>query len=1019
MATSRALESRPFRKRKAAQAYLTHAVRLLIALALFVGVSCAHLDPLRHADSLNQEVLSLDYQGRYREAIPMARQVLAIYEQALGPTHPDVATSLNNLAQVLQGAGDFAAAKSIFERALKIREDTFGPTHPAVATSLNNLALLLMETGEYAAARPLLERALRIKEQVFGPGHPNVALGLNNLAELLRLSGEHTVAKALYERALQINERVLGPNHPNVAITLNNLGLLLETTGDYTAARPILERSLTIQRQVLGPGHPSIATTLNNLGLVLEATGDYAAARSLFQDALRIGEQALGTNHPHLAVTLNNLALLLRLTGDPAGARSLYERALNIRERAFGSTHPHVAESLNNLGALFSASGDYAAAKPLLEGALRIREQTLGLTHPDVAATVNNLAYLLGATGDPAGARRLYERALRLTEGSLGPNHPKTAVVLENLAMAEWQAGRPQDALSKLARAVHIARKHTAQGLIGLSNRQKLAFLKTTALSTDGLLSLPSGLVPNADAYRAVLDRKNLLFRTVAAERGLTEASPGPQVTALLEDYIAVRRHIAAATVSVPGPSNPPEYRERLAGLTQRLEMLEGSLSRASAAFRHAQAEATAGPLEVCATLPVGAGLIDLFWYVKYAPPTAPSAPPTWTPNYLAFVLRGGGCADPIRVDLGPAAPIDEDVRRFHDSISRDSVNSAARELRARYRKTLASRLYAKLFPPALGQAIEGKPRLIISPDGALALLPFGLLAGEEGHEFLLETRTISYLPSGRDLLRMPASRPTAPGLLAIGAPAFDSVPVQTAQAATMRAGCGAQDEPFVPLPGTAAELQAISRVNQQVQPARPLTLLEGPQATKAAILEQAPKASVLHLATHAYFTGEECTPAGFLRAPQGFATDTPAFLGHNPLLLAGIALAGANERDKADGILTALEVTALDLGGTDLVVLSACDTGLGTAARGQELLGLRWAFSYAGARNLVTSLWSVPDAETATLMTHFYTALWLKSLSVPEALRLAQLEMLRTARPRGDSAPHTWGAFVASGVGE
>lgn len=126
--------------------------------------------------------------------------------------------------------------------------------------------------------------------------------------------------------------------------------------------------------------------------------------------------------------------------------------------------------------------------------------------------------------------------------------------------------------------------------------------------------------------------------------------------------------------------------------------------------------------------------------------------------------------------------------------------------------------------------------------------------------------------------------------------------------------------------------------------------------------------------------------------------------------------LAGANERDKADGILTALEVTALDLRATALVVLSACDTGLGTAARGQELLGLRWAFAYAGARNLVTSLWSVPDAETATLMTHFYTALWVKGLSVPEALRAAQLEMLQAARAKGDSAPHTWGAFVASG---
>lgn len=264
----------------------------------------------------------------------------------------------------------------------------------------------------------------------------------------------------------------------------------------------------------------------------------------------------------------------------------------------------------------------------------------------------------------------------------------------------------------------------------------------------------------------------------------------------------------------------------------------------------------------------------------------------------------------------------------------------------------------------------------------------------------------------------MPASRPTASGLLVIGAPAFDRVPVQTVQATSLRNGCVAQDEPFFPLPGTAAELQAISRVNQQAQPARPLTLLESLQATKAELLEQGPKAGVLHLATHAYFAGEECTPAGLASASQSvrIGAEAPPFLGHNPLLLAGVALAGANERDKADGILTALEVTALDLRGTSLVVLSACDTRLGTAARGQELLGLRWAFAYAGARNLLTSLWSVPDAKTAILMTHFYTDFWLRGLSVPDALRAAQLEMLKNARAHGDSAPHAWGAFVASG---
>ena len=458
------------------------------------------------------------------------------------------------------------------------------------------------------------------------------------------------------------------------------------------------------------------------------------------------------------------------------------------------------------------------------------------------------------------------------------------------------------------------------------------------------------------------------------------------------------------------------EHQTQLVTLTQRLDIMESELSRTSSVFRQAQMEAIAGPGKVCAALPVDAALVDLFWYDQYVTPAAPGTLPMRIPHYVAFVIRGGACTDPVRVELGPASPIEQDVRRLRDTISRGTSEPPERELRALYRKVLASRLKAKLFPPTLQKAIEGKPRLLIAPDGALALLPFGLLPGEEGHEFLLETRTISYVPSGRDLLRVAASRPTAPRLLAVGAPAFDRAPIQVAQATSYRAGCGSLEDPFAPLPGTAAEVRAITAVYQQTNPTRPATVLEGTQATKAAFSEEASKASVLHLATHAYFAGEECVPAGLVSEQRRPGGEPSAFLGHNPLLLAGIALTGANDREKGDGILTALEVTALDLRGTDLVVLSACETGLGTLARGQELLGLRWAFAYAGVRSLVTSLWSVPDAETATLMIHFYTALWEKGLSAPAALRAAQLEMLKAARARGDSAPHAWGAFVASG---
>ena len=1014
------------------------------------------------ATSLNNLGHLLHDLGEYAAALRMYERALTIREQALGPTHPDVAMSLNDLAAVLQSTGDYAAARPLYERALMIWERAVDPSRLDVALGLNNLAGLLRKTGEYALARQLYERALGIREQVLGPNHSDMATSLTGLANLLRQMGDYSAARPLYERAMRINEQALGANHPRYATSLNDLALLYSDSGDYAGAGLLLERALRIQEQTLGPTHPDVAYTLNNIAALHISVGDYAGARPLHERGLRILMEALGPNHPSVAPSLNNFAMLLALIGDYGVAKLLYEWALEITEHSFGPNHPNVATSLNNLGELLRITGDYKGAQSLYERALRIFEQTLGPAHPQIATSLNNLAELLRASGDYARAEALYQRAIRIDEEafgtdhqsvgtslsnlaallaerrdytrarslyeralgiltqSLGPDHPRLTTVLENMGLLELQTHRPGEALPRLARVIEIARAHTARGLVGTSQRQKLAFLKITDGPTDAFLSIPPGLAANGEVYKAVQDRKNLLLRTVALERTLPDASAPPEVAALVEEYAAVRRKLASIVVGVPNASESEQHKLDFTKLSLRLDRLELELSRASAVFRKARVEATGGPLEVCSVLPMDAALMDLFWYWRFLPPTKPDGMPSVEPHYVAFVLRGEACADPIRVDLGSATSVDEDVKRFREAISRNASDPAAQELRARYRKTVATRLKEKLFPPEVQEAIAGKPQLIISPDAALALLPFTLLPGEEGHEFLLETRTISYVPSGRDLLRAKDGAPTATALLAVGAPAFDRVPTQGSQVASVRAGCGAPDDPFFLLPGTAQELQAIASVARQARPTQAMTLLEGTQATKPAFLEQAPKAGVLHLATHAYFAGEECTPAGLAAAPSERPLgETPVFLGHNPLLLAGIALAGANEREKADGILTALEITALDLKNTDLVVLSACDTGLGTIARGQELLGLRWAFAYAGARHLVTSLWGVSDAETATLMTHFYSGLWAKGLSVAEALRAAQLEMLKAARARGNSAPHTWGAFVVSGINQ
>jgi tetratricopeptide (TPR) repeat protein len=405
--------------------------RRLDALALaLVGSDAAVLGGAEEPASLLLDGLASYRQtalAAYAQARPLIERALAIREKALGPEHPDTATSLNNLARLLQNQGDPAGARPLCERALAIFEKALGPEHPHTATSLATLARLLLDQGDLAGARSPHERVLTIAEKALGPEHPETASSLNNLASLLLDQGDLAGARPLYERALAIREKVLGPEHPYTAMSLNNLARLLGDQGDLAEARPLIERALAIFEKSLGPEHPETAISLNNLAGLLLDQGDLAGARPLYERALAIFEKVLGPEHPGTATSLNNLARLLQNQGDLAGARPLYERALVIYEKALGSEHPNIAASLHNLARLLQDGGDLAGARPLIERALVIYEKALGPEHPSTGRALTNYAHLLLAAGDAAAAQAQGEAALTTHEKSLGAKHRWTA----------------------------------------------------------------------------------------------------------------------------------------------------------------------------------------------------------------------------------------------------------------------------------------------------------------------------------------------------------------------------------------------------------------------------------------------------------------------------------------------------------------------------------------------------------------------------------------------------------------
>ena len=259
-----------------------------LLLVLVVVPSRALAQSAAEARRLNEEALALYEAGKFSQAEPLFRRSLAIREKVLGPEHQNVATSLNNLAELYRDQGKYVEAEPLYRRSRAIWEKVLGPEHPNVAQSLNNLAALYRDQGKYAEAEPLYRRSLAIREKVLGPEHPDVAQSLNNLAELYRAQGKYAEAEPLHRRSLAIWEKVLGPEHPNVATSLNNLAGLYETQGQYAQAEPLHRRSLAISEKALGPEHPNVADSLNNLAYMLAQQRKLVPARPLYECARRI-----------------------------------------------------------------------------------------------------------------------------------------------------------------------------------------------------------------------------------------------------------------------------------------------------------------------------------------------------------------------------------------------------------------------------------------------------------------------------------------------------------------------------------------------------------------------------------------------------------------------------------------------------------------------------------------------------------------------------------------------------------
>ncbi len=938
----------------------------------------------------------------------------------------EAAGLLRQAAKLMAEANDYQAATELTGRALAIRERLLGGEHPETVAALIRQAQLFTAQSNFASAEPLFRRALAAREKSPGREHPDTASTLTDLALLYKDMGDYDEAESLQRRALSIDEKALGAEHASVALDLVILAGLLWDKGDYVNAETAHLRALAINEKAHGMDSREVAFSLNGLAGIYWLRGDYERGESFFLRAIKIIEREFGADSLPTAAPLGNLARLYDSKGDYAKAEVLFRRALAVLEKHHGSEHPAVASVVNSLAEMYRNKGELERAEPLYKRALSVVEKARGSEHPHVATTLNNLALLYKTRGEYALAEPLYLRVLSTYERAYGTGHPYFAAVLLNLAELYFAKNDAERAVEFLTRAQEVRERNISHTLLAGSERQKMLYLTTMAGETDATVSLHTRLAP-ADAralelsLTTILRRKGRALDAMADQLGSLRRHLNAKDRALLDELATTQARLSALVFGGAGAAG--ERGAAVARLEAEVERLQSEVARRSGVFK-ARTQPVTLPLVRQALTHDGA-LAEFFSYQPFVAAAKNSGSRFGARRYVVYVLRRDGAAR--WADLGEAEPIDAAVRQLRDAL-RNPARAGLKES--------ARRLDERVMRPV--RRLLGDARhVFVSPDGGLNLVPFAALVDEDG-KFLIERYSFSYLTSGRDLLRLQTSGASRQPPLIFADPLFGNAG-EGVQASTPADGqaprrSGEMNQLFFNrLPGTADEASALGKT---LSAAKVLTQ----RAATEAALKQVSAPSILHVATHGFFLPDqrrETSDGGLRNITLGApgATQSAAAQVENPLLRSGLALEGANHRQTSgeDGILTALEAAGLDLWGTKLVVLSACETGLGEVRNGEGVYGLRRALVLAGSESQMMSLWQVSDEATRDLMVNYYKRLQAGE-GRTEALRQVQLEMLRGGKvEQGDGQrgvlgkeqgqvnadrthPFYWAAFILSG---
>jgi CHAT domain-containing protein/Tfp pilus assembly protein PilF len=965
------------------------------------------------ATSINSMAYFYNGRGRFAEAEPLYKESLDMRRRLFKGDNPDLARSINDMAEFYKGKGRYAEAEPLYKEALEMRRRLFKGDHPDLANSINNIANFYDGRGRYDEAEPLYREALEMYRHIYKGDNPDLAISMNNMAALYYQRGLNDEAEALYKEALEMFRRLFKGDHPDLAASIINMADFYYNKGRFAETELLYKEGLNMFRRIFKGDHPDLATSINNIAMFYYDKGQYAEAESLLKEALEMRRRIFKGDHPDLAQTINNIAVLYKDKKLYDEAEPLYKESLEMSRRIFKGDHPALAVSINNTALFYIEIGHYAEAELLFKEALEMNRRLFKKDNSYLANSINCLAYFYEGRGRYSEAEPLYKEALEMRRRLFKEEHPDIAISIINMAHFYNSRGYYPKAIPLFFELMSVCYNLMNNYYPSLSEKEKDQYFNTFSkyfLEYNNFIVLRYKDSPKLieTMFDNQLLTKGMLLNASNKVRSRILSSNDTTLIKYFNSWKDKKEYI----VKLYQMSNAQlkDKNINLDSIIKSANEQEKELTKRSEVFRNEYEKQKFTWKDVQNSLGKEEAIVEIVRFNLIDKSI------TTDTVYYAILIVKKNSKEPELVLLKNGKELEKEyISNYYKSIKNQIDDNSS---------------YNQIWKP-ISAKLKGIKKVYVSPDGVYNQINLATLKNTESGKYLLDEKDIVLLSSSRDLVEHKIDshlhrNDTNMIVELFGDPKFnlDSAQHQklasnfnSANKADMERGV--MDNLLTsgginPLPGTRTEIENIYTLfktkNWDVRKHL------GEDALEEAV-KSLNNPRVLHIATHGLFLQDI---EHVNKDERIIGMETKRFV-ENPLLRSMLLFAGAentiikntlsNTLSKTDdGLLTAYEAMNLNLDNTELVVLSACETGLGTIKNGEGVYGLQRAFIEAGAKTLIMSLWKVNDETTLELMTSFYTK-WLAGKTKRQAFKEAQQE-LKKKHPE----PYYWGAFVMVG---